>query len=452
MSKTLKKEISSMLLSNRFNLSQTRDNHDFSALDNDEEIREITLQLVMIRKAYDHVLSQNYHKRDQIELMKKQIQKLDSTTETCTEDQTSISSRIKQLSKDLSNYKSKLEKESQDSKSLEHVYTRTKNDLIGLEVKSSSLHGSLTSLKTHLHEYESKSRKNKEQNVQSHRLLRNLNDNLKTEQKNKDDLIKRLEKAANSKKQASERRQKRIIKQAEIAELAADQNRNAEEIALKEQIMFYKLYWSLLNYKQEKAFRDSEDAEEAFKRIRVATGLSNIKKVVDGYLKRDEFGDELQKSINEQDKQLSILKKRCEKVRNELSSILLISKESSRPYFIQLQDISKQIEQERKLYEKSLSEFSLFDKINSDLEDIFKKIKLNLNLGPCSNNSEVLGKLVGICEEVSASEEMNLMEMEKAESTHINSLLKSIYPGKDFKSKKEVSILEEKNLSLQDNN
>ena len=452
MSNTLKKEISSMLLSNRFNLSQTRDNHDFSALDNDEEIREITLQLVMIRKAYDHVLNQNSQKREQIELMKKQIQKLESTIETCTEDQSSISFRIKQLSKDLSKYKSTLEKELQDSRSLEYVYTRTKNDLIGLEIKSTSLHSSLTSLKTHLHEYETKSRKNKEQNVQSQRLLRNLNDNLKTEQKNKDDLIKRLEKAANSKKQASERRQKRIVKQAEIAEIAANQNRNAEEIALKEQIILYKIYWSLLNYKQEKAFRDSEDAEEAFKRIRVATGLSNIKTVVDGYLKRDELGDELQKSISEQDKQLSILKKRCEKLRNELSSILLISKESSSPYFIQLQVLNKQIEHERKLYENSRSEFSIFDKINLDLEDIYKKIRLNLNLASCSSNSELIEKLVGICQEISENEDLSYLDMEKAEKSHINSLIKSVYPGKDFKSKKEVLILEERNLSLEDNN
>ena len=272
------------------------------------------------------------------------------------------------------------------------------------------------------------------------------------EQKNKDDLIKRLEKAANCKKQASDRRQKRIVKQAEIAEIAANQNRNAEEIALKEQIILYKIYWSLLNYRQEKAFRDSEDAEEAFKRIRVATGLSKIKTVVEGYLKRDELGEELQRSISEQDKQLSTLKKACEKLKNELSSILLISTESSSPYFIQLQELNKQIEQERKQFEKSRSEFHIFDQINLDLEDIFKKIKLSLNLASCSTKSQLIEKLVGICQDMSENDEKNPLDIEKAEATHISSLLKSIYPGKDFKSKKEVSMLQDRKLSLEDNN
>ena len=53
-----------------------------------------------------------------------------------------------------------------------------------------------------------------------------MNENLKIEQKNKEDLIKRLEETANSKKQASERRQLRIVKQAENAEIGVNTNKN----------------------------------------------------------------------------------------------------------------------------------------------------------------------------------------------------------------------------------
>lgn len=452
MSQTIRKELSSMFLSTKFNQSQNRDAYDFSALDNDEEIREITLQLVMIRKAYDYVVNQNSQKREQIDLMRKQILKLESTTETCTEDQSSISSRIKQLSKELSSYRSRLEKETQDNKVLEHVLTRTKSNVIELELKSTDLHTCLNTLRNHLNEYEKRSRKNKEQHVKSQRLLKSVSENLKVEQRSKEDLIRRLEKAADHKKQASERRQLRIAKQAEIAEIAANQNRNAEEIALKEQIYMYKIFWMYLNYKQEKAFRDSEDAEEAFKRIRVATGLSNIQTVVEGFLKRDDLSDELQRSINEQDKQLTLLKKSCEKVRGELNSILLISKESSSPYYLQLKDLNEKIEFERKSYEKLIQASQVYEQLNTDLEDIFKKIRSNLIPSPSASHEETLELLKTLCQEISASKELTHKEVRKAESEHISSLLKNVNQVNDSHSRREVSMQEEKMLSLEDNN
>ena len=448
----MRKELSSMLLSTKFNQSQNRDAFDFSALDNDEEIREITLQLVMIRKAYDYVVNQNSQKREQIDLMRKQISKLESTTETCTEDQSSISSRIKQLSRELTAYRSRLEKETQDNKVLEHVLTRTKSNVIELELKSTHLHTSLSTLRSHLNEYESRSRKNKEQHVKSQRLLKSVSESLKVEQRNKEDLIRRLEKAAEHKKQASERRQVRIVRQAEIAEVAANQNRNAEEIALKEQIYLYKILWMYLNYKQEKAFRDSEDAEEAFKRIRVATGLSNIQTVLEGFLKRDELSEELQRSISEQDKQLTLLKKSSERVRGELNSILLISKESSSPYYLQLKDLNEKIEFERKSYEKIIQASQVYEHLNADLEDILKKIRSNLAPSPSATHEETLECLQALCQEIGASNNLTQKEMIKAESDHISILLKNITQVNDSHSRREVSMQEEKLLSLEDNN
>lgn len=448
----MRKELSSVLLTSKLSHLQSRDAFDFSALENDAEIKEITLQLVMIRKAYDHVVSQNCQKREQIDLMKKQIAKLETTTETCTDDQTSISSRIKQLTKELEVYRAGLEKENQDNKILEHILNRTKSNVIELELKSNHLHSSLNTLRSHLNEYEKKSRKNKEEHVKSQRLLRNVSENLKIEKKNNEDLIRRLEKAADHKKQASERRQQRIIKQAEIAEIAANQNRNAEEIALKEQIYLYKIFWMFLNYKQEKAFRESEDAEEAFKRIRVATGLSNIQTVVEGFLKRDELSEELQKSISEQDKQLLAMKKKSEKVRAELNSVLLISKESSSPYYLQLKELNEQIEAERKSYKKSLEASQVYDHLNADLEDIFKKIKMNLISSPSPSNEDVLSTLKALCEEISASKEETQVEISKAESEHISSLLKNINQVGDSHTRRELSMQEDNMLSLEDNN
>ena len=83
MSVTLRKKFlqsTSNLSSSKLDLARSTDNYDFSSLQNDEEIREITLQLVMIRKAYDHIQHENLKKREKIDIMSKQIEKLDKLT------------------------------------------------------------------------------------------------------------------------------------------------------------------------------------------------------------------------------------------------------------------------------------------------------------------------------------------------------------------------------------
>ena len=454
MSVTLRKKFlqsTSNLSSSKFDFARSTDNYDFSSLQNDEEIREITLQLVMIRKAYDYIQHENLKKREKIEIMAKQIDKLDSTTANFSEDQSSISAKMNYLQSELETLKNRLEKETQDHKSLDHMCTRMKAESVRLELKSSHLHEKLNLIRGHLSEYEKKSMRNKEDKAQSQRLLKGISEEVFVEKRNKEDLIKRLEKAANNKKQATERRINRINRQAEIAEIAANENRNAQEIECKEQIILYKIYYSYLKYKQDKAFKDSEYAEDAFTQIRVATGISSVRTVVDRFLKKDGDIAQRQNSISDSENQLGILKEKSEKVKNELHDLLLVSKGANSPYAGKIIRMNKDIEEERKLLEKNIEENKFAKEQYSQIESIIHKMNTDLHLSISGESLkdyiEILEKCKKICEDVNERKDFHLKELEKANNMKVLDLLKEMHPGKVTKPKyiHETSFKEEEN-------
>ena len=454
MSVTLRKKFlqsTSNLSSSKFDFARSTDNYDFSSLQNDEEIREITLQLVMIRKAYDYIQHENLKKREKIEIMAKQIDKLDSTTANFSEDQSSISARMTYLQRELETLKYKLEKETQDNRSLDHMSTRMKAESVRLELRSTNLHGKLSLVKGHLMEYEKKSMRNKEDKAQSQRLLKSISEEVFVEKRNKDDLIKRLEKAANNKKEATERRIHRINRQAEIAEIAANENRNAQEIECKEQIILYQIYYGYLKYKQEKAFKGSEHAEDAFTQIRVATGISNVRTVVDRFLKKDEDISQLQTSISESENQLSVLKGKNEKLKNELNGLLLLSKEANSPYAAKIINLNQEIEEEKRILAKNKEENKFVKEQFSQIEATIHKMNTNLNLGipgeTLNDYLEVLLKCKKICEDVNEKKDFHLKELEKANNMKVLDLFKEMHPGKIMKPKyiHDTSFKEEEN-------
>ena len=438
MSQLFKKLGSSNILNSQFEYTRSKD-YDFSSLQSDEEIKEITLQLVMIRKAYDSIVHENSQKRTQIDVMKKQIFKLQNTTATCNDDQTSISIRMNNLQNQLDMLRYKLEEEQQANKTYEHMLARMKTETIDLEVRSSFLHDNLSTVKGHLDDYLQKSRKNKEENVQSQKILKVLKEDLRLESKNQEDLVRRLESTARAKKEAANRRTQRVKKQAEIAEIAANENRNAEEIALKQEISLHKLYFMFLKYKHDKKCKEFEGVEEAFKNIRVATGISNIQTIIDGFLRKEDVAASLKNNISDSEKQLNLLKKKNEKARNELNILYLSSKENSSPYFSKIAKIHAEIDHEKKNLENSQEEKEFFSNLLRLVSEMGERIQNMLNVPQkpsiLENFQEIAKTVLENCEDIQRFRSKYFKELENKDHKEMISLYRSLHPSKISKPK-----------------
>lgn len=120
---------------------------------------------------------------------------------------------------------------------------RMKKDLISLQLTSNDLIESLKSKKIIINEELNKQRKSKENKLQSKYRLDNLMKNIDHEQKKRQERILSLQTSIRNKEEALQKRMDRVRRQSEIAEAAANENKDSNEIKLRENFMIQRM-WS----------------------------------------------------------------------------------------------------------------------------------------------------------------------------------------------------------------
>ena len=80
-----------------------------------------------------------------------------------------------------------------------------------------------------------------------------------------------LHRSIKNKEEAVQRRLERIKRQHEIAEAAANENKDSSEISMREGMLINKLWNGFLKRKMEREMQRAGDIEDAFQRIKAAT-------------------------------------------------------------------------------------------------------------------------------------------------------------------------------------
>ena len=79
----------------------------------------------------------------------------------------------------------------------------------------------------------------------------------------------------------------RVQRQQEIAEMAANENKDQNEIKMQEQFLVQRLFSAFLKKKMEKEMNKHYYVEDAFQKIRTATGFSDVNEIVHRFLTRE---------------------------------------------------------------------------------------------------------------------------------------------------------------------
>ena len=79
----------------------------------------------------------------------------------------------------------------------------------------------------------------------------------------------------------------RVRRQQEIAETAAAENKDSGELKMRENFMIQKLWSVFLKRKMEHEMRKTSSVEDAFQKIRAATGLTDVQDIVHKFLTRE---------------------------------------------------------------------------------------------------------------------------------------------------------------------
>ncbi|CAG9329788.1 unnamed protein product [Blepharisma stoltei] len=363
-------------------------------LDNDEETKEVAAQLMMIRKRHDKTKEANAKKRQYLEKIKKELEKANSVANIAENDSKNLQQKLEQLKIALENTRKKHEDEIRDKKTYLHVLDRMKKDKISMEIKSNSLQLGLKSAKQILDLETEKYRKMRETKYQSKFLLQDMKDGLMQEKKQKDDRIQQLEKNVKLRQEAALRREERQKRQADIAEAAANDDKDSHEVKLRESLLMHRFWYTILQRKLDAEMQKAIGVEQAFQKIRAATGLMDVQDIVERFLTREQTYTQLLNAVSEAEQKLDTLRQQNSAARNQLQGLQLQDGGNSRKVYADIDAMEDQLAGSHKEYslnkEKLGKAVRVYDQVLNWGEKIMHTLDIpnSLEIAPGSRISE----------------------------------------------------------------
>lgn len=200
---------------------------------------------------------------------------------------------------------------------------RMKKDLIAMKIRTNELEISIQHKDSIFDKEYTKSKKSQEHRLQAKFKLDNLLTNVDMEQSKIQERIKSLQISIKNKEDAVQRRMERIKRQQDIADAAANENKDSDELKMRENFMAQKLWAVFLKKKMEKEMVKSAEVEDAFQTIRAATGMTDIHSIVQKFLTREQTYSQLLVNVAEGERKIDALKKENEELMNELHDVMI---------------------------------------------------------------------------------------------------------------------------------
>lgn len=232
-----------------------------------------------------------------------------------------IKSKLEQLQEALDTTKVKIDEEIMAKHTYMHMVDRMKKDHIATKIRSGEFESSLKSKSQILELENHKQRKTKEERLQSKSIFDSLMKNIEKEQKDRQERILELQRCIKNKEESVQRRIERQRRNQEIAEAAANENKDSSELKMRENLYIQKLWNAFMRKKMEKEMRQSQVIDEAFKSIKTSTGVTDVQEMVRKFLTREQTYSQLLMAVSESERKIDKLKKDNEELRGRLHEL-----------------------------------------------------------------------------------------------------------------------------------
>lgn len=306
-----------------------------------EELKEISSQLGFLRKRHDINKADNKVYDNSLGKLQKELSychkteartglKLDSMKEECQE----MDDKLKEIKK-------KQEDAAMTAKAYEHIIERMKMTKINLEKRSLSLNKSLKNKQQTLREELDKQRRNREAKIQTKEAMKNLESYVVREKTEKQERLEIIEKDVKQKQETSRKREERFLRQLEIAEAAANEDRNMRALQMREGLLVHRLWFIYLQKKLKYEMERSSSIEDAFQQVRSITGLNDAQEMVERYLTREQAYADLMESINESKHKIEDYKQRNNDVEDKINTLEMAKIEGNNPAKTMSQEATK---------------------------------------------------------------------------------------------------------------
>ena len=145
--------------------------------------------------------------------------------------------------------------------------------------------------------------------------------NIELEQKERKKRIEELQECIKNKEESVQRRIERQKRNQDIAEAAANENKDSSELKMRESLQIQRLWNAFMRKKMEKEMKESGTIDEAFKAIKTATGVTDVQEMVRKFLTREQTYTQLLMNVSESERSIDKLKKDNEELRGRLHEL-----------------------------------------------------------------------------------------------------------------------------------
>ena len=189
-------------------------------------------------------------------------------------------------------------------------------------------------------------------------------------------------KSLDNKKAALERRMKRNLRQQQIRDQAANDNKDSNELKMNENFLAQKFWSAFLKSKMDKEMARTAEIEQAFQHIRAQTGFSDIQQIVQKFFTRETTYSQLLQAVSENEEKLDHLRRENEQVTEKLNELQMQDSDQSQPIEIEggrsanpeIHQLHVKIQSAQKLYEKTIEMAKKVELTNTNVRDWLNRI------------------------------------------------------------------------------
>ncbi len=295
-----------------------------SQWEDEEEMREISTSLGKLKKKYDVVKKEVVAMEEKLDKLNKDIKNKGTQATKAEQNVYEANCRVDQIKEAIQTTKDKNEEENMYTFVYAHMVDRMKKDQIALEVKRNIMEGSLRNKEGILTQEIENKRKIKEAHLQAKYVFDSLMKNISDEQNERKKRIGNMNRSIRNKEENVLSRERREKHQRDIAESAANESKDATEKKMRQNFMLHKLWNAFMRQKMEREMKASAHIDEAFKKIKTATGVTDVQELVHKFLSRDGLTD-LLVAVTESEQRIDSLRKENEDLRGRLRELKIDS-------------------------------------------------------------------------------------------------------------------------------
>jgi len=281
----------------------------FESLGEFDEKKELHETLKDLRAKYDSMVEECNKKERKLKKIQDEISSIQLQKEKILKEEKQCEDNLQTADSNLKNVQIKLQEVSSTKRTYEFMLDRVKKDHLINQKNSVSVDRKIEKDESQIEKNRELLIKRRREEAETRHAISVINQRIKTQKDQREEELDRLKEIFNKRKDMEMKRQNRIEKQREVAENAITQNKDLNEQKWRRLLLVHKFLSFFLKKKMDRELKRFSTVEDAYRRIKASTGISEPEEIVKKYFSREKSYSELLLSISKAEKKLESLKR-----------------------------------------------------------------------------------------------------------------------------------------------